>query len=220
MLRDLFVEQTVRDREFRSHIRQYNFALTFTFVIYKPNARINNRVNREPVSFQIHEELFHLQGPLQATIENLLCFAQLFFYDPAEATRKRNERYSNLNSYLLRLLTNMLHDCNPFISLYKTANEVLQSNAISTDLRVILNPQMRLIIEEGSDKRRTNLSTSNEMIAIISNEYDLPCDRDILLTKRRNGSESSFMRRINQNHAAYMPLHYVLLFSFGDFEFH
>jgi hypothetical protein len=157
---------------------------------------------------------------LQVTIKSSLCFAQLFFYDSIEAIKRRYEQYFNLNSHLLRLLTNMLHDCNLFISLYKIANKVLQSNTIFNNLRVILNSQMRLIVEENFDKRCTNLSTSNEMTAIILNEYDLFDDRDILLTKRCNEFESFFMRRINQNHAAYMSLYYVLLFSFDEFEFH
>jgi hypothetical protein len=38
--------------------------------------------------------------------------------------------------------------------------------------------------------------------------------------KRRDETEQSYLRRINQNHVAYMFLHYVLLFSYDEFDFH
>jgi hypothetical protein len=134
---------------------------------------------------------------LQVIIENSFYFTQLFFYNSIETIKKRHEQHSNLNSHLLRFLTNMLDDCNSFISLYKIANEVLQSNMIFNDLRVILNSQMRLIVKKDFNKRRTNLFTNDEIIAIISNEYNLSDDRDILLTKCRNKFESFFMCRIS-----------------------
>jgi hypothetical protein len=68
----------------------------------------------------------------------------------------------------------MLHDCNFFISLYKTINEQLRLNAISQrDLRIILNSQMQLILKKNANRRRSNLFTNNEIIAIIiNNKYD------------------------------------------------
>jgi hypothetical protein len=178
--------------------------------------------DRESVVFQIQEELYHLQEFLQSSSNNTLAFAQLFFYDSDEATATRNAQHSQLNEQLLRLLTNMLHDCNFFISLYKIANEQLRSNAISQrDLRIILNSRMQLILKASANRRRENLFTSNEVIAIIiNNEYDLSCERDIIFTKRRNEAEQSFLRRISQNHVAYMSLHYVLLFSYDELDFH
>jgi hypothetical protein len=224
LLRELLTEQNPRGRDFRQHIRSFNSALTFTSVNYKADPRIANRLNsgRGPVVFQIQGELYHLQGPLHPTANNTPAFAQLFFYDPDEATTTRNAQHPQLNGQLLRLLTDMLHDCNPFISLYKTANEQLRSNTVSQrDLRVLLNPRMQLILEAGADRRRNNLPTSTEVAAIIiNNEYDLPCERDIVLTERRDGTEQSYLRRISQNHAAYMPLHYVLLFPYGELGFH
>lgn len=65
---------------------------------------------------------------------------------------------------LLQLLT----DHNPFITIYKTARERLTAaTATNSPFRVILNPQMRLIVEKGADKRRENLPTSDEIAAIF-----------------------------------------------------
>jgi hypothetical protein len=112
----------------------------------------------------------------------------------------------------------MLTDCNPFITVYKTARERLTGQ--QTDFRVLLNPQMRLIIESGADRRRENLLTSNEVIALIPDEYTDASRRDLVLTVREAGRERPQMRTVNITHAAYMPLHYVLLFPYGDPGWH
>ncbi len=224
LLRKLLTEQNSRERDFRQNIRSFNFALIFTFVNYKANSRIANRLNsdREFVVFQIQKELYHLQESLHSIANNTLVFAQFFFYDSNEAIATQNAQHSQLNEQFLRLLTNMLHDCNSFISLYKTTNEQLRSNTISQrDLRIILNSRMQLILKTNANRRHNNFFTNNEVIAIIiNNEYDLFCERDIVFTKRRDETEQSYLRRINQNHVAYMSLHYVFLFSYDELDFH
>jgi hypothetical protein len=193
LLRNLLIERNFRERDFRQNIRSYNFVLTFIFVNYKANSRIANRLNndRESVVFQIQRKLYHLQKSLHSFSNNTFAFAQLFFYDSNKAIAIKNAQHSQLNEQLLRFLTNMLHDCNSFISLYKTTNEQLRSNAISQrDLRIILNSRMQLILKTDANRRRNNLFTSNEIIAIvINNEYDLFCERDIVFTKRRDEIE-------------------------------
>lgn len=81
-----------------------------------------------------------------------------------------------LRESLLERLTNMLHECqNPFIENYKTAKECLDSYRQSQGpLRIILNPQMRLIMETGADQRRENLPTANEVAVLILDEYNEP----------------------------------------------
>ncbi len=224
LLRELLIETNSRERAFRQNIRSFNFVFIFTFVNYNANSRIANRLNndREFVVFQIQRELYHLQKSLHSIANYTLAFAQLFFYDSNEAIATQSAQYSQLNEQFLRLLTNMLHDCNFFISLYKTTNEQLRSNTISQrDLRIILNSRMQLILKINANRRRNNLFTNNEIIAIIiNNEYDLFCERDIVFTKRRDEIEQSYLRRINQNHVAYMFLHYVLLFFYDELDFH
>ncbi len=186
-------EQNSRERDFRQNIRLYNFVFIFIFVNYKANSRIANRLNndREFVVFQIQRKLYHFQESLHSIANSTLAFVQFFFYDSNEATTTRNAQHSQLNEQFLRFLTNMLHDCNSFISLYKTTNEQLRSNTISQrDLRVILNSRMQLILKTNADRRRNNLFTNNEIITIIiNNEYDLFCERDIVFTKRRDEIE-------------------------------
>ena len=219
LLQDLLTARDPVSRRYRKHIRQYNSVLAFTSVNYRADTRIAHQ-NRGPNSFMIQGDLYHMGGPLAAS-DNQLHFAQLFFYHPEEATTIRSARHSDLDPGVLRCLTDMLYSLNLHIDLYKTANETLRDNATSNNnLRVILTPQMQLVMEAGADRCWENLSTSNEVAAIIIDEYEDPCERDIVLTERVNGINGTSMKRISQNHAAYMSLHYVLLFPHGDKGWH
>jgi len=79
---------------------------------------------------------------------------------------------------------------------------------------------MRLIIELGADRRRENLLMSNEVTAIIPDEYTDASRRDLVLTVCKAGRDRSQIYIVNVTHAAYMPLHYVLLFLYGDPGWH
>jgi hypothetical protein len=59
----------------------------------------------------------------------------------------------------------MLYTVNPFITLYHTAKERLQS--VNDNVRIILNPRMELIVEKDADRRRYNLPVSNKIAVII-----------------------------------------------------
>jgi len=79
---------------------------------------------------------------------------------------------------------------------------------------------MRLVLEEGADRRRENLPTSNEVAVIIPDENGDPNCRDIILAERGGPATEPRCHRIHATHAAYMPLHYVLLFPRGDLGWH
>ena len=82
-----------------------------------------------------------------------LHYAQLYFYNPTFAVEQHITRNSSLNPDLLRKLTKTLYVCNPFINIYKTATKQIQSFAKNTteEIRVVINPQMKLLLELGAD---------------------------------------------------------------------
>lgn len=217
VLRTLLQDDSPRARAFRKDIRKYNSALAFTSVSYNKDTRVSLQGGIQ--CFQIHGELFHFQGPLRTEDGRTPAFAQLFFYDPEYATDIRMDRYPTLDRTVLIELLDMLTDCNPFINLYKTARERLTEPA-SSQFRLLLNPQMRLIMESGADRRRENLPTSHEVAAILSDEFDGASRRDIVLAVRKPQEGQPTLARISPTHAAYMPLHYVLLFPCGDYGWH
>ena len=204
-------------KHFRTEIRKYNSALAFTSIKYIMDERLKHAISGIQC-FQIHGELFHLQGPLQGVDSRAAQFAQLYFYDPEFATEIRANRYNGaLQSSVLRQITEELMICNPFIGIYKSAKERLDITTPNEQmLRIILNPQLKLIVEYGADKRQANLPTSQEIAIIIPDEYtDAGC-RDIVLAERNSNAFTT----INPNNAAYMPLHYVLLFPYGEHGWH
>ncbi|RPB10743.1 hypothetical protein P167DRAFT_490550, partial [Morchella conica CCBAS932] len=198
-------------RHFRSWIRENNCALTLTSVKYTSDERIDPQAGGV-TCFQIHGKLYHLQGPLTAAANDTSAFAQLYFFDPLYTAQMMQQGYPTLKISVLERLTQEIHTVNPFISLYKTAKERLEAaSSQDGDGRVLLNPQLRLIVESGAEKRRHNLPTSNEVAAIIPDKYGKAGFRDIILAHRNPDTNRQFSI-IDPNHAAYMPLHYVLLF--------
>jgi hypothetical protein len=112
----------------------------------------------------------------------------------------------------------MLTDCNPFITVYKTARKRLTSQ--QTDFRVLLNPQMRLILESGADRYYKNLPISNEVTALIPDEYTDTSRCNLVLTVRKAGCKYPQIYTVNITYIVYMPLYYILLFLYGDPGWH
>ena len=152
-------------------------------------------------------------------------FAQIFLYDPDDAIQQLSIRPggyvlpSVIDIVLLRLLLEMLHEYNPFVTIYRTAYERMQqalSQLSQNNIQIILNPQMELLITKGLDQHYYNLAMTNEVAIIIPDEYREASHRDIILAQRNNTIEGSIFRTITSSHAAYTLLHYVLLFPFGE----
>jgi hypothetical protein len=79
---------------------------------------------------------------------------------------------------------------------------------------------MRLVVQSGADQRRENLPTSVEIAGILPDEWDQASERDIILAVRDPTGNGPRLHRVAVTHAAYMPLHYVLLFPFGEYGWH
>ncbi len=80
-------------------------------------------------------------------------------------------------------------------------------------MKSIPNIEVRLHVGDGTDGRRYNLPTVDELAAIIPGDGSEPVknDRDIVLRMHDDS-----LKRISQLHPSYQPLHYVLLFPHGE----
>lgn len=203
-------------KAFRLNIRRYNSALTFTSMIYRKDDR--KELKRGPSGFQIHGELYHVQGPLISSASFAPRYAQLYFYDGDYASHLRHTRHSTLDPALLADQHSMLQNVNPFIAYYQTAAERLRE--MNRSGRLVLSPQLLFVEESGADPRRENLPVANEVAVIISDESEDSNSRDIVLAYRDSHGPGTALQYIHPDHAAYMPLHYVLLFPYGDTGFH
>jgi hypothetical protein len=206
-------------KEFQKNIRQYNAAMAFTAVNAKQDSRLGQGAHY--FNYQIHGMLWHSNGPLEPAPGEDPKYAQLYIYDPDDATRFRSARNPSLMSSTLAALDLLLRDCNPYKDIYKTAHDRLREsdNAPST-CRVLLNPQLRLVIETGADKRRENLPTATEVAVVIEDDYEDWASRDIVLARRQNNILSPDLEYVTPTSASYMPLAYPLLFPRGDPGWH
>lgn len=220
-IRNLLLREDTRSRAFQKDIRRYNNAFAFTSVDCTPTDRNVGRGG--PTCFQIHGALYHVTGPLLPRPGEDPKYAQFYIYDPHVAAETRCRLFDGLDREFIQEFSDFVHQYNPFARLYRHAAERLaeaqtQQSQLN-NLRIILNPQMRLIVEKGADRRRENLPTADEVAAIIPSEWEDGGKRDVVLAHRTNNGTGYTFSRIPPTHASYMPLAYPLLFPYGDYGF-
>ena len=117
----------------------------------------------------------------------------------------------------MRLLQEILTHHNAYTPIYRHAFEILQMYD-APDYTV------KLCVAPGNDLRRYNLPTADEVGIILPGDNTFQGDyRDIIIHLRPQHYRNSHddrehlqLQRINEGHAAYAPLHYVLLFPYGE----
>ncbi|RPB01788.1 hypothetical protein L873DRAFT_1788125 [Choiromyces venosus 120613-1] len=164
--------------------------------------------------FQVYSAVYYLQGPLKVPTRRDATFLQIYLYDPLYAAQAHATRTEGLDAGVILTLIQMFQECSLLIQMYKTAKErIEEAEERGGEFRIILNPQIQLVIETGADKRQENIPTSDEVVLILLEEYREVGCHDLVLAKRDNvGPMSEKLTIINQNHASYLPMHYVLLF--------
>ncbi|POS83272.1 hypothetical protein EPUL_004396 [Erysiphe pulchra] len=214
VLRWLWTSEQREAKEFRCHSRNYNL-FAFTSLNYTEDKRLEERGIREGIrSFSIHGQIYHQTGG--ALNEGAVpSYAQLYFIEPNEANEMRAAA-SNLNTRLVNEISEVIEQTNPFVSHYRAAHDMLNSTNVEEAQRIILNPQIRLILERGTDRRRFNLPTAEEVAVVIPDVVESD-NRDIVLFARNeDGSLSHQFQYINRSHPAYLPFHYVLFYPYGN----
>ncbi|KAJ3817348.1 hypothetical protein F5880DRAFT_1451014, partial [Lentinula raphanica] len=200
----LYTSQDLQAKEFRENIAQYNAALAFTSLGVSIDDSVNHH-GRGPPVFRIHGELKHWSGSLLPKEGSAPAYAQLYILDPRSALHYRMQRNDNLKQETMEGLQTLIRAVNPYASIYQHAYEVLQQHPDIPNLSVSLQ------VMPGQDRRRYNLPTADEVAAIIPGDGTQVVDhRDIVL--RIRPEEGGGLQRVNDGHAAYAPLHYVLLF--------
>ena len=117
----------------------------------------------------------------------------------------------------MRILQDVMQNFNSYTPVYQHAYEVLQ-RFDAPDYTV------KLCVAPGNDPRRYNLPTANEVGVILPGENVFQGDRrDIIIHLRPQHYHNQIdqhdhlqLHHISEGHATYSPLHYVLLFPFGE----
>ena len=207
LLKNLLSERSAEGTHFRTNIRAYNSSLAFT------SLGVNEQFlkGRGPPTFRIQGTVCHRTGQLLPEEGEQPKFSQIFIYDVQNQLTNRMKWNDGLQRQCLHQLQQMLHDVNPYIKEYKHAAEVIrQAGDNAGEVRLVLK-------ETGRDPRRYNLPTTSDIAIIMPGSGEEPGHRDIALYRRASDDPSGhILKKINECHRMYDPLHYVLLFPHGE----
>lgn len=169
---------------------------------------------RAPYVFVIHGQLCHRISPFEARAGYAPSYCQLYFFDGREALNQRMNRNTDLRRDTMELLQRTLQWHHQYAPAFRHAYEIMRDYALAGRSEI----QLSLHCLTSNDRRRYNLSTTDEVAVILpnSNDWDKHEDhRDILLRYRDGG-----LLHISEAHPAYACLHYVLLFPRGEHGWH
>ena len=195
--------------DFRNNIRQYNMSLAFTSLGVTEDRSVNRRGGWV---LRISGELCHLVGSLRPDEGVPPAYAQLYIYDSRLALKQRMHRNSNLREDTMSSLQSMLLSHHRYAHDFRHAYEVLH------DYPDAPNVNLTLRVMPGHSSPEYAMPMSDEVAVILPGDGTAPDRRDIMLYMR--SSDKQPLARIDDGHAAYAPLHYVLLFPHGTHGWH
>ena len=203
-LHALFTADDAQAKEFRSNIREYNSALSFTSLGVKPDGTVLR--GGGPYVFRLHGVMYHLSGSLLPEPGNTPIYSQLYIHDARSALKHRMKNNPSRRADTMELLQNLLNDHHRYVAIYKQAHEILSEYPDADDASI------RLRVDPSRDRRRYNLPTADEVAIIIPGDGEQATDgRDIILRNHQNS-----LKRVSDGHSAYDCLRYVLLFPHGE----
>ncbi|XP_028107811.1 uncharacterized protein LOC114306727 [Camellia sinensis] len=201
-----FLQQQFTHVRFREHIRTYNSLLSFTSMGGKIDQSVLD--GRGPYVFRISGANFHKIGSLLPEPGTRPKFAQLYIYDTEHEIRNRMDAMnrcggtSGIETSTLEGLQSMLNVINPYVSIFRTARDMIRENGAQ---------ELHMRILSSRDGRQYTRPTTTEIAALIVGDgSESTTNRDIIVRKL-----DGHLQRINETHPSYMPLQYPLLFPHG-----
>ena len=220
--RRLWTSEDSDCKKFRRRAREYNCAFAFTSFKFTSDDRLERQGIRGGLrSFATLGQVYHQSGAV-ARPGQIPKYAQLYFLDPDAANSVRVEQ-RRLDPEIVEVISMVIVEHNPFQNYYHRALESLQvSNAEQEEAgnngecRAILDVNFQLVVRQGADRRRENLPTVSEFAAILPDVSDKDSRDIILFIRNGDGSLSTRFQYIHRGHPAYLPLHYVLFYPYGN----
>ncbi len=194
--------------KFRDQIHMYNLVLAFTLL----SAKVDESITGGPrsYSFRIQGELYHKIGSLCPVEGQRPQFAQLYIHDTKCEHQNRHVVMPSLDPMTLDWLLTMMYNINPYVEVFKMARDMMATEGAPMDLK------LRFIASRTKDARRYNVSTVDEVAALMVGDGSEAIDRrDVVLTQQAGPFQC-----ISKLHVGYMALHYPLLFPYGEDGWH
>ncbi len=143
-------------------------------------AKVDESVTRGlgPYSFRIQGELYHKIGSLCLAEGQRPQFAQLYIHDMKHEHQNRHAVMPSLDPTTLDRLLTMMYNINPYVEVFKMARDMMAKECAPMDLKLCL------IAFRTKDARRYNVSTADEVIALMVGDGSEAIDRrDVVLTQ-------------------------------------
>jgi hypothetical protein len=196
--------------EFRLHIRLYNKALAFTSTGGSGHLLGTSYDGRGPPLYKIQGEIHHQIGPILPNEGEPPCYSQMYVYDHNEALQFRSQRNPLRDVDTMHTLQSLLERQHPFVDVYEQAYRLTETTLIS-------EYRIQLDFRKGSDRRRYNLPTAaNELALLIPGDEDACANSQDIILRPRGGP----LTRITECHPAFLTLHFPLLFPTGQLGWH
>jgi hypothetical protein len=116
----------------------------------------------------------------------------------------------SLDPMMLDQLLTMMYNINPYVEVFKMVKDMMATEGAPMDLK------LRLIAFRTKDARRYNVSTADEVAALMVGDGSEAIDRHDVVLAQQAGP----FQRISELHVGYMVLHYPLLFPDGEDGWH
>lgn len=212
-LRNLFTN----DRDFVNKIRGYNAAFAFSSFIATESRRHGPAYNYH--AYMIQGQAYSLHGPLTPDVaaDQPPRYAQLYIFDPQEATEARAQANRGLDRQVLEQLDAQIREVNPLVPIYRRARDILQQHEDPEGARVAIGRDLNIRLIEGEDQNVGNLPEADEVAALIPPNNNGPANGRlgvrVFLRAPPMGYATSIISSADPLHWA---LCYPLFFPYAD----
>ena len=187
------------NKNFLQNIRAYNNSLALASI----GCHEQTLPHGWSPTFKIQGKICHRIGSLTPAEGEHPKFSQIYFHDTDHELQNRLRYNQHQNANILNSLQACLKNVNPYIRSLEYATEF---SSTSPETQIVIGAKKK---PDSEHARRYNVPTGSEIAVIMPGDHLEHLDF-ILQTK---GGD---IQTINEMHRSYDPLHYVLLFPFGE----
>lgn len=217
ILQNLFTGQHPESKHFLKNILQYNHAFQFLSM----QVKLREFQSRGPYTFAVQGKILHHLGNIVPNQDpERFKFSSIYFLDPEAAVSQREYLNNNLNVDLLRIITDIMSEINPYArDYYHLREKYLQIMNERRNMGETQHPTLVLELRQfNRNERHFDLPQQNEVAVIYESEDDIIQNntkyRVFLKDRPERLKEISFLSEIGD------PLTFPLLFINGELGWH
>ncbi|KAI7946334.1 hypothetical protein MJO29_010861 [Puccinia striiformis f. sp. tritici] len=214
ILKELLTGISEKSKNFQGLIRMYNNSISFTSLGTKIDLSVAGQKGIDV--FRINGGLTHLISSIEPVNTEDAGYSQIFVVGDG-GTNEAHDRIQKaqgkggttgkgglMREDIVATLMSELGKHNPYAKFYRNARQVLKdSNAHSFKLQGVPT--------DYGDPKRYNQPTVEEVAVVIEGPGDIVGERQIVLNRKDDK-----LILISDNHSAYFPLRYPILFPYGE----